>query len=62
MKIYVLTTTDGGDNEIFCGAVSDTAKIKNPSFYFIYEVELDSGFTDEYEYMPPMQKFTEIHL
>ena len=44
MKVYVLTTTDGGDNEIFCGVVSNLALIQNPEGYYIYEVEVDSSF------------------
>jgi hypothetical protein len=62
MKVYVLTTEDGGDNELFCGVITNIDKVKNRSWYTIYEVEVDSEFdTDSYgTYVAPTQNFTII--
>lgn len=57
--VFVLTTSDGGDNEIFCGVVANLKNVKNQCNYCIYEVEIDSEFYDQDYNLPPMQKFTE---
>lgn len=56
MKVYVLTTNDGGDNEIFCGVISDPILIKE-SYYTIYEVEVDSPFDKIIAFNVPAQTF-----
>lgn len=50
MKVYALTTCDGGDNEIFCGVITDLKNLKDPGYYNIYECETDSEFSIQNEY------------
>jgi len=59
MKVIVLTTNDGGDNEIFCGVVSDISKVGNPFQYYVYEVDVDSDFNRMIGYAPA-QTFIEL--
>lgn len=44
MKVYVLTTSDGGDNEIFCGVISSLENMPE-KYYSVYEVEVDAPFS-----------------
>lgn len=59
-KVFALTTDDGGDNEIFAGIVSDLKNIKNPQYYTIYEVGVDSPFNTVIADNVPSQSFKEI--
>jgi hypothetical protein len=57
MKVYVLTTEDGGDNEIFAGCVTDLALVNNIDSYNIHMVEVDSPFNAFVAYKVPAQTF-----
>ena len=55
--VYVLTTSDGGDNEIFCGVISDLDLLKNKHLYYVYQVRIDSEFVYGGDWIAPQQKF-----
>lgn len=43
MNVFVLTTEDGGDNELFCGCVSTLEGVDLDKYTF-YKVEVDGPF------------------
>lgn len=62
MTVFVLTTEDGGDNELFCGCVSSLENINHPEWYNIYRVEVDSAFDCERVPSVPSQAFVTCEL